>query len=952
MSKNYNTELLPEEIIQAMKNNIYHNYLYFKSFSDINQKYLSGRSSLFSLIHKISNRMNFKSSTYFLSIYYLDLIFLKNKIPIIFNDNYELLGLSCLVLAAKHLENDPTVPHLKYFVNAYNYITKQIVNNYFEENFYNFPNITFNDLFLSEVLACKMLNYKLNYFTIYDFNSFFFGHGILKIEQLIDINDDYESSLEQNNNTEEETNYINPDMVKRILEKIYKKSRYYLDNVVKNKISLKYNSFLISIYIMNKSVENVILKENKIICFEKNLEKYYIEKKEEILKRKTLKYFKEIMRDIYKIDLDSIEEYQLLLNDEELSKIFYPLKYNNKIILNNNKNEFDISEKIDKIHRKFLSNVDFKAKNNKLGKTETIENKKFSPKKISHVKIPSEKYNKIRRLKILERLNKNPNNTSKNKFTKSFIQMNSKDNISKNKTNKNNIKNNNKKILNNSYYTNDIQYYNSNKNYRNKTINIDNYNSKYMESYNTENKNAKQYQNNTSFIKNSNLKESLITDNNLELFPTLAIEREKKIYKDNLDDSQLNKINLNQNSSSNSNLINLIEKLKHNNNNDNLINTIKPYSRKVVPKLERKIKNNQIINKRNNLNTNTNKFNKSFKDNSIYNHFTTNNLDLRNSNANNYKNNKLEKNLYDSNENKTEYSTNITSNYGRINLNMIKKANDNEISSYNQKNKIRNIHLPQKDNKKSSVSVNKIKVNGVSNKHKLNKKLIFGTQKTPMKTEHIIRNAIKRNIGVRRGNNISVIDKNNSLDNSIEEPYKNEEKNLIKNEDRSFSFINYGSNKDLNISNIDSNQKIINLKNRIKREIMQNNSSSNLITNKINRNNDISSSSDGEYFDANENNCELNNERINQYPDNNIEKYIDNIKYNNDKKYKIKRLIEKENIKFKDKNIPKIELIQINKKKSPTIVINNNINVNFDNKSMKQGHFINSKGLNINKIGY
>ena len=87
MSKNYNTELLPEEIIQSMKKNIYYNYLHFTSFSDINQKYLSGRSSLFSLIHKISNKMNFKSSTYFLSIYYLDLIFLKNKIPIIFEDN-------------------------------------------------------------------------------------------------------------------------------------------------------------------------------------------------------------------------------------------------------------------------------------------------------------------------------------------------------------------------------------------------------------------------------------------------------------------------------------------------------------------------------------------------------------------------------------------------------------------------------------------------------------------------------------------------------------------------------------------------------------------------------------------------------------------------------------------------------------------------------------------------
>ena len=124
MNKNYNVELLPEEVIKTMKKNIYYNYLHFTSYSDINKNYLSIRSTLFSLIHKISNKMNFKSNTYFLSIYYLDLIFLKNKIPSIFSNNFELLGLTCLVLAAKHLENDPTVPQLQYFINAYNYATK------------------------------------------------------------------------------------------------------------------------------------------------------------------------------------------------------------------------------------------------------------------------------------------------------------------------------------------------------------------------------------------------------------------------------------------------------------------------------------------------------------------------------------------------------------------------------------------------------------------------------------------------------------------------------------------------------------------------------------------------------------------------------------------------------------------------------------------------------------
>lgn len=227
--------------------------------------------------------MNFKSNTYFLSAYFLDLIFLKNKIPYIYNNNFELLGLSCLVLAAKHLENDPTVPHLQYFVSAYNYTVKQIKNVSQMSNVYDFKKVAFNDLMITEVIVLKMLNYKLNYFTIYDFNSFFFGHGILKIEQLKDISEDFYSK--KNNNfigMDDDLNYINPSMVKKILEKIYKKSRFYLDNVVKSKISLKYDSFVISIYIMYKSVEYVILKESKLLNDSKDEDKYFKEKEKKI----------------------------------------------------------------------------------------------------------------------------------------------------------------------------------------------------------------------------------------------------------------------------------------------------------------------------------------------------------------------------------------------------------------------------------------------------------------------------------------------------------------------------------------------------------------------------------------------------------------------------------------------------------------------------------------------
>ena len=81
-----------------MKTNIYNNFSLY-SFSIISKEYLTLRSDLFALIKKISGKMGFKSQTYFLSIYYLDILFTQNK-KIDFN--YNVMGLACLLLASKY----------------------------------------------------------------------------------------------------------------------------------------------------------------------------------------------------------------------------------------------------------------------------------------------------------------------------------------------------------------------------------------------------------------------------------------------------------------------------------------------------------------------------------------------------------------------------------------------------------------------------------------------------------------------------------------------------------------------------------------------------------------------------------------------------------------------------------------------------------------------------------
>ena len=72
------SEVSPKEIITQMKLNIFQNYSLSKN-SLINLDYLLYRPSIFSLIHKISNRIGFKSQTYFLSIYYLDILHIKHQ---------------------------------------------------------------------------------------------------------------------------------------------------------------------------------------------------------------------------------------------------------------------------------------------------------------------------------------------------------------------------------------------------------------------------------------------------------------------------------------------------------------------------------------------------------------------------------------------------------------------------------------------------------------------------------------------------------------------------------------------------------------------------------------------------------------------------------------------------------------------------------------------------------
>ena len=339
----FESELPCDEILEKMKNSTFDNFKN-NSTSSTNKDYINQRMSTFKVIQKVTMRMGFKSQTFFLSVYYLDILFMKKKK---ININLNKVGLACLCLAAKYCENDPIVPQLQYFIKVYNIIMgyKKI--------------ISMSELMCTEVLVCKMLNYKLNYYSIYDFNSFFFCHGVLKLEQIKEIENDI-----KNNYTEENKDIsINTGFIKNILGKIYKKSRDYLDKILKiHKICFKYNPLFIAILLVKKSVEEILLEEHINNLNHSGRKEYENDQKEkEEFRKKNYMYFKEIMNNFYKVDYESNEQYQKLILDDDVLGIFNEKRKNNK----NNVNEDNYLKE---------GNKDDKNDENKININEDIKN--------------------------------------------------------------------------------------------------------------------------------------------------------------------------------------------------------------------------------------------------------------------------------------------------------------------------------------------------------------------------------------------------------------------------------------------------------------------------------------------------------------------------------------------------------------------------------------------------
>ena len=222
-----------------------------RSQREKNKLYFENRKEIKNLIKNMNTCLENNSNTFFLALFYMDLIFENYSLEeIMFDfrikfgilsdniykiDYYILLSLGCFVIASKYNEKDPHVPDLNSFLRIYNKCSK----------FYFI--FSLNELMNSEVYILKILKYKLNYFNIYQFFTFFFANGILfeKNIQDSDIILKYKYSE------------------KKILEKIYVKSREILDFIIDDyeEYHILFNgeqNYITAIEILIWSIENIL----------------------------------------------------------------------------------------------------------------------------------------------------------------------------------------------------------------------------------------------------------------------------------------------------------------------------------------------------------------------------------------------------------------------------------------------------------------------------------------------------------------------------------------------------------------------------------------------------------------------------------------------------------------------------------------------------------------------
>ena len=150
-----NFEKFNEPIIKKREFSVSNHKIFKKYSSELYQKYS------FELLETLCNKSHFEHKTKILysSMYFLLKFLYKSKNEV-YIENYDLIILISFYLGIKTVENQKKIPNLKKFKNIYSQ---------------KFGNYTNKEIQESEIIYLKILEYKINFMTIYDYLIYLFN---------------------------------------------------------------------------------------------------------------------------------------------------------------------------------------------------------------------------------------------------------------------------------------------------------------------------------------------------------------------------------------------------------------------------------------------------------------------------------------------------------------------------------------------------------------------------------------------------------------------------------------------------------------------------------------------------------------------------------------------------------------------------------------------------------
>ena len=211
-----------------------------KIFNNFNRDYESKREELIDFLYRTYKYLKLSDFTFFSTVPILDKLFIGNKENFSEENLYE-IAIAALYLSSKF--NEINIPK-----------KKSILESYYKLNNKNYTN-KFIDLY--EILILKILDYKLNYTSVYDYIMFFFDNYQIFF---------YNYLSNKLFNKEKLLNLIKENLLK-FIKKFY-----------------KFNSLFLAIYLIKLSFQILYHNEcNFVECIEKilkinikNSEEFYL----------------------------------------------------------------------------------------------------------------------------------------------------------------------------------------------------------------------------------------------------------------------------------------------------------------------------------------------------------------------------------------------------------------------------------------------------------------------------------------------------------------------------------------------------------------------------------------------------------------------------------------------------------------------------------------------------